>query len=209
LNEFFATKKTGLDLVKIFGSDKTGTKKDTQKGSYAFFDAQLLSIPVQSNNRLFYRAISPGILKKFVEQLKLFGIRYNEFKLDFDLEKPVVFTEDRTQLGDYTAKKADRNDEINRLEQLIGKDIALFSDKQFKELCDDENLPIIARNKLDNGESKNLWYEQVIPQETIFYSLFISNEDIISKGILDGEIVQIGANATIGFGYCQFKLLEI
>jgi CRISPR-associated protein Cmr4 len=210
LNEFFAVKvkKDENFLKKVFGVDKLKRDTDTQKGEYAFFDAQLLSIPVQSNNRLFYRATSPGVLKKFAEQLNLFGIQFNEFNLDFDLDKPAVFTENGTKLGDFDAIRKDRNGEINRLEELTGRDIALFSDRQFKELCEDDNLPIIARNKLDNGESKNLWYEQVIPQETIFYSLFMSSENILTKDVLDGKIVQIGANATIGFGYCQFNLLN-
>jgi len=212
LNEFFAVKKKGkVDLVKVFGADKTDDSRETQKGSYAFFDAQLLSIPVQSNNRLFYRATSPGVLKRFVEQLNLFGIKCADFNLNFELSQPIIFTEDETKLGDFSANKMeiteDNTNEIKRIEHLIGKDIAIFSDNNFKELCDDDNLPIIARNKLENGESKNLWYEQALPQETIFYSLFLSPDDDITKDILEEEIVQIGANATIGFGYCQFKQL--
>jgi CRISPR-associated protein Cmr4 len=210
LNEFFAVKKKGVvDLIKVFGADKTDSKKETQKGSYAFFDAQLLSIPVQSNNRLFYRATSLGVLKRFVEQLNLFGISYSDFNLGFEAisGSPVVFTEDQTKLGNFTAIKKEKNTDIERLETLIGKDLAIFSDEDFKELCNDDNLPIIARNKLENGESKNLWYEQTIPQETIFYSLFLSSDNDITKEFLEGEIVQIGANATIGFGYCQFKQL--
>jgi CRISPR-associated protein Cmr4 len=209
LNEFFAKKK-GKDeafLKKVFGVDKMGRDNETQKGACAFFDAQLLSIPVQSNNRLFYRATSPGVLKRFTEQLRLFGIQYDDFELDFKLDEPVVFTESGTKLGSFTAKKEEKKEVVNRIEALIGKEIALFSDEHFKELCDDDNLPIIARNKLENGESQNLWYEQVIPQEAIFYSLFISDENNITREVLEDGIVQIGANATIGFGYCQFKQL--
>ena len=83
-------------------------------------------------------------------------------------------------------------------------------DPEFISLCSDDNLPIIARNVLDNGESKNLWYEQVIPAETVFYTLIDDKGD----GKLFGEltksdtIVQIGANATIGYGYCKFINLK-
>ncbi len=73
------------------------------------------------------------------------------------------------------------------------------------ELCSDEGLPIIARNRLENGESQNLWYEQVVPQETVFYTLMKVDEEFAEK--LDKQIVQIGANATIGYGYCEFKKL--
>ena len=64
-------------------------------------------------------------------------------------------------------------------------------------------LPIIARNCLENGESKNLWYEQVLPRETVLGTLLLSSEDTLAK-VLNGKVIQIGANATIGYGYCEF-----
>ena len=73
----------------------------------------------------------------------------------------------------------------------------------FSKLCDDEHLPIIARNKLDNGTSENLWYEQVIPAETVFCAM-IDDYDGKLTACLDGQYVQIGANATIGYGLCKF-----
>ena len=79
--------------------------------------------------------------------------------------------------------------------------------ERFSALCSDDNLPIIARNVLDNGESKNLWYEQVLPAETVLYTIIQENEDKLAKE-LDGQIVQIGANATIGYGYCKFEILK-
>lgn len=74
-------------------------------------------------------------------------------------------------------------------------------------LCSDDNLPIIARNVLDNGESKNLWYEQVLPAETVLYTIIQEDGEVLAKA-LDGQIVQIGANATIGYGYCKFELIK-
>lgn len=78
------------------------------------------------------------------------------------------------------------------------------SEEEFISLCSDENLPIIARNVLENGESKNLWYEQVIPAETVFYTLIDNKEDKSLAAKLENAIVQIGAGATIGYGYCKF-----
>ncbi len=77
----------------------------------------------------------------------------------------------------------------------------------FSVLCNDDNLPIIARNVLENGESKNLWYEQVLPAETVLYTIIQEEGDVLAKA-LDGQIVQIGANATIGYGYCKFELIK-
>lgn len=87
-----------------------------------------------------------------------------------------------------------------------GKAVKIESDK-LVSLCSDDNLPIIARNVLDNGESKNLWYEQVLPAETVLYTIIQEKGDDLAKA-LDGNIVQIGANATIGYGYCKFELMK-
>lgn len=82
-------------------------------------------------------------------------------------------------------------------------------DKQcddFHDLCSDDSLPIIARNCLENGESKNLWYEQVLPSHSVLGTIIvIPNGDEFD--LLNGKIVQIGANATIGYGYCRFVKL--
>lgn len=75
--------------------------------------------------------------------------------------------------------------------------------KDFEELCSDDNLPIIARNCLENGESTNLWYEQVLPAQSVLATIIqINKADDLEA--LNGAIVQIGANATIGYGYCKF-----
>ena len=79
--------------------------------------------------------------------------------------------------------------------------------KDFIESCNDESLPIIARNCLDNGESINLWYEQVLPSMSVLAAVIETPEDE-TLDVLDGQIVQIGANATIGYGFCKFKKIK-
>lgn len=92
-------------------------------------------------------------------------------------------------------------DKKNLLEKIEKKEKCDY--KKFKELCSDDNLPIIARNCLENGESTNLWYEQVLPAQSVLATVIQTNnaEDLNE---LDNAIVQIGANATIGYGYCKF-----
>lgn len=81
------------------------------------------------------------------------------------------------------------------------KDIDLAA---FKELT--EELPVIARNQLDNGESKNLWYEEFVPRETIFGMVIQGEKDLLEKfdAAVNGKVIQIGGNATVGYGYCLF-----
>jgi CRISPR-associated protein Cmr4 len=80
------------------------------------------------------------------------------------------------------------------------------SSEQFKEAC--KELPVIARNHLENGQSRNLWYEEVVPHQSRFI-MAIQHEADKSDGdfekSLDNAIVQVGGNATVGYGLCQFK----
>ena len=77
----------------------------------------------------------------------------------------------------------------------------------FKEAAN--NLPVIARNHLENGISKNLWYEQVVPHEAEFIVAIIYPEGFEFQEKfnthLDNKLIQIGANATIGYGISLFE----
>ena len=75
-----------------------------------------------------------------------------------------------------------------------------------------KQLPVIPRNHLENGISKNLWYEEIIPRETRFYFITMvekkcKNEQF--EAYLTDNIIQIGANATIGYGYSKISSLSI
>lgn len=169
------------ERVEIFGSDKTG-KQESKKGKVIFYDAHLLFLPVQDDNNLFTYATSESVLNQTKSRLELFGLKninFNQFKVT----------------GNRNYNKS-------------------WLRKDFSSLCSDENLPIIARNALDNGVSKNLWYEQVIPAETIFYAVIQEPDNYTKKpggllaGAIKNKIIQIGANATIGYGYCKFSLIS-
>lgn len=69
-----------------------------------------------------------------------------------------------------------------------------------------EELPVVARNYLDNGESQNLWYEEFVPRESVFGLVVqASTEDLsIFNKIVNNKVIQIGGNATVGYGYCLF-----
>lgn len=190
LNEYASQGNNGNEIIAadkrrdIFGCDKIG-KGDTKKGLYTFFDANILFLPVQDNENLYHLETSHDVIGRFRDQMNLFGIQLNQ---------------DDEQLK-------------NELKQNLGitKEVKFSeSNKDFIDLCSDDNLPIIARNVLENGESKNLWYEQVLPAETVLYTLIDDKEDDTLSTELkkDKTIVQIGAGATIGYGYCKFTNLK-
>lgn len=209
MNEY-ATVKAELedkDRIAIFGVDKTGKKSDTQKGGCTFFDAHLLLLPVQDDKNLYKLVTSEETIKQYLALLEMVGIS-------------VVFDDFINEL-----KSCDSH--------FYGKEGGIISFKSFKELCSNDELPIIARNNLTgNG---NLWYEQCLPQKTVFGTIidipesvrvvlkekadssqksksvecFVNNVPQLMTNAFNDKIVQIGANATIGYGYCKFiKIYE-
>ena len=74
----------------------------------------------------------------------------------------------------------------------------------FKKLTDD--LPVIARNYLDDGRSKNLWYEEYVPREAVFGCIVQGPEPELEafNDKINEKVIQLGGNATVGYGYCLF-----
>ena len=97
-------------------------------------------------------------------------------------------------------KLFDRNASI-KLDDTNWKDV---SAQTFKAIS--ESLPVVARNYLDNGESQNLWYEEFVPRESVFGMVVQGEEEDLRKfnTPLNNKVIQIGGNATVGYGYCLF-----
>lgn len=164
---------------KLFGSDKTGKSKGSQKGEAIFFDAKLLYLPQQTNTDK--------------DNEKTYTLNTSEAVIDLMNDRVRLFAPEFNYKPEETIK--------------------LIPHALFKSICSDDNLPIIARNVLDNGDSRNLWYEQVLPAETVLYTIIREEDNVegnkegnVLAEALNGKIVQIGANATIGYGYCKFEL---
>lgn len=99
------------------------------------------------------------------------------------------------------------SDSVKRkLETLGAKNLNLkiddYMDGKLAELA--EELPVIARNFLDNGISKNLWYEEVVPRESVFV-FGLQAPDNVLPSALHNKVVQLGGNATVGYGFCMIE----
>lgn len=172
---------TKEDIIRIFGSIKPEQKNKKEENKY------------QKGEAIFFDANLLMLPKQDNEEL---------FKLVTSEKVSNQMTEMMKMLG-MSEENIKKIDEVIKDKKKSEK----ASNKDLLELCNDENLPIIARNRLDNGESKNLWYEQVLPAETVLIT-FIASEDNKLEKALNGKIVQIGANATIGYGYCKFEKIN-
>jgi len=198
-------------MAHIFGDEK-------QSGKVRFIDAHLLGIPMRSDTKPYYICTSPKAILEFVESAKLFGISIEEIQ---ELEKFGRYTGANAAIGSGTATietiDAQANSGINFavLERYIGSPAAIVPDKEFEKLLKD--LPVIARNQLDNGESKNLWYEEVLPRKSRLWTIIsepthLHHNDTklanhfrrFREYLTDDEMIQIGANASVGYGLCSF-----
>jgi len=235
--------KQGQLTNYIFGPPNDGNNPH-QTGAYSFFEAHLLTRPVRSNARPYYNAISTEVIEMLLESIDDFCIAFDETTkmalegmkaLSLSKGSPVIFENlDDVKIENFTAKK-NTTFEASKLEDFLGKNIALFHHEDYKNL----SLPVLSRNHLDNGVSKNLWYEEVVPKQSKFYFVLgkptnldmtdrkkLENfdkkfDDIFDKicAETDGsesadeaeveKIVQIGANASIGYGYTRITKVSL
>jgi CRISPR/Cas system CMR subunit Cmr4 (Cas7 group RAMP superfamily) len=168
----------------------------------------MIAIPVRSNYKQFSLTLSPELFKETNLKCNLLtGKRiFNEInKINnlFASPKP-----------DYDIYFEDEKFEKETLIPLLAcKGITSFEDRfaiadnvRFNDFA--KNLPVIARNQLENGISQNLWYEEVVPHKSVFITYMVATEKYFSEFesilIKGGTSVQIGGNASIGYGLCKF-----
>lgn len=218
------------DIYRVFGSVKpsaTESKQQTSKdedimtGMYKFMDAHLLCIPVRSDRRAYLHITCPLVLENITNQLQLFGKSslVNDISTvacminDNDSREAYCFNEalNGAILEDFEFKTTHKSHELPELlKNLFGNEIAVTSNYIFKTLTNDLHLPVIARNHLENGESENLWYEQIVPRKSRFwFTLLKPQNEVIpnfdNKIVAPDSVIQIGANATVGYGYIKIN----
>jgi CRISPR-associated protein Cmr4 len=208
-------------------------EKGQYAGAIGFSDARILLFPIKSVKGTFAWVTCPYVLKRFKKDLKICGVEKdfeipNENTITTNskirVDENVVILEEysfnniyedekTTKLAKFLAKET-KIDEIN--EKLIVLEDDVFKDfvTQFTE--------VITRTKIDNstGTVKDgaLFTEEYLPAESIMYSLAMASpifapiedkrgleneEDVLNFFKKCPDVIQIGANATIGKGVCE------
>lgn len=214
----------------IFGDEQKNLTADDAKtysklpkqGLVKFIDAKLLFLPLRSNKKPFFHVTSLATLNEAKSFLESFGISLELDSFTSNGQSVVIGTEDAmVEDVECASLKAD----FSKLKALFGiENLAIFNDEDFNEAV--SNLPVLARNSLDNGKSVNLWYEEILPRESILYTVFcyynnLDDSKPDAKGKTDKkkfemayrlfeekllqDSIQIGANASIGYGITKFS----
>jgi CRISPR-associated protein Cmr4 len=223
LRWFFECKHGDEDMInRIFG--KEGDERGGS-GQVVFTDAKILFFPVRSSEDVFKWVTCNFLIERVLRDLEFIGI-----KPDGIATTPVNALEGSAQsayaseilLEDFpiTANKTMPTELFNFLtkfadEEDVKQRLIIVSNDVFKTLVT-MATQVIARNVLDNitKTSTNLWYEEVVPADAVFYTIMrpAYRDD---KGLMEAltnsangignQIIQIGGNETIGYGFVKFS----
>ena len=210
------------------GTEGKPGKGNNSPGNFRFFDARLLSIPVRSDQVTYFNLSCPQIIDDLLATAKLFDVSLPDQQSYVTARSGLgrhIAVHGESEVGEAILEnpdiKAVEADLPTTIRALLGDHPALITNESknpnlkalsypedlFRVLCDDFHLPVIARNQLNYGISGNLWYEQVLPRQTRFYFALLypdsAGKQLEALEKLLTEPVQIGANASIGYGQCE------
>ena len=189
LREYF--KAVAPELVaSVFGSDEA---KNTTQGKLKFLTAEMLAVAARaSRGESAYCLVSTETAVS----------RFSQMKEEF-LGDSVAY-----ERGPANSVEIEGFSPAGKLNTPFG-DIYLLSEEDFRHI----SLPVMARNCLEDGRSTNLWYEEVVPHESLFFFPVLANDqdkDCLKAFAekISGRVVQFGGNATIGYGLCKVCVME-
>jgi CRISPR-associated protein Cmr4 len=207
----YAKAKKWPNVDDLFGSEPNEKKSDKLKsGSHYFSQANLLSFPMRSDKLQFFNVTCPSLLKELHNMLpnnhnlktKIETLLKNKAIADLAENIPISDTFDGYIIEKHTIKTR-KVDNIfdNELTKVFGENMVVMHNDSFKRIV--TKLPIITRNQLENGQSTNLFYEEIVPRESVFG--FTLQAETVITSFDDIPEIQIGANATVGYGFCSIK----
>jgi CRISPR-associated protein Cmr4 len=221
--QYLTRNKIDLDLNQVFGTQN-------QAGAVAVTDGRLLLLPVRSLNSHYKWVTCPYLLERFQRDCELAGLTSVSFDLQplrnledgkaLAVGKGRLYIEDIQLEIEAGAKLESFAEEIKSLikhdsvKERLADNLVIVNDKEFNFFAT-YSLAINARNQLDNNKiSQNLWYEETIPPDSLFYTLLFARPG--EEGALDSLVqmfkqhpyLQVGGNETVGQGWCAISCID-
>jgi CRISPR-associated protein Cmr4 len=136
LREFFKNQwsETDIKLKYIFGPDNTRDASAGENiGHYKFFAADILTLPIRSNKKPFYRATSKEIIEYIIKKAKAFEVALDISTVDAEERNPKIkdIIPPIVKLEDWLAVSEPTMPEINH----VGNDVAFLNINNFKQLA--------------------------------------------------------------------------
>ncbi len=214
--------------TKVFGKKPSSEGAD-QAGSVVFSEAKTLAFPVRSPQSIFLWVTCPLILSRFSRIAfgeerhipKLHGMHQvcdSQMLKDGKLGiEEMSFTAQAGEEAKYWSGVMRQFPEGKTMQEHMQKNLAILDDQTMVELVKSttEVIPRI-RIDVDTGTVKKgaLWYEEYLPQDTLMYFIIrnasITGESLLGKvaQALDGTLIIIGGNETVGKGLAWLKVMK-
>ncbi|MGB9887670.1 MAG: type III-B CRISPR module RAMP protein Cmr4 [Moorellales bacterium] len=201
-------------VLQVFGEPE-------RAGDVSFSDARLLLLPVRSLQGHFRWVTCPYILERYRRDCVLAERPLPEFRLA-EIENGAALADETETLFleelTFSARAFDLSAVVSTLEPLVyhpelrlrlRRRLVIVNDHEFSYFAR-YGLPVDARNVLDDETktSRNLWYEEVVPPDTVFYALLLARPDRREalkqlRALFDERPhVRVGGNETVGQGWC-------
>jgi len=190
-------------------------------GALLVSDARLLLLPIRSLSAAYKWITCPHLLERYVRDKQRADheaatvtrpdIACGKYLCaDKTTDKNTLFLEERQ----FDHKEGLLDDLVNTIKPLIHHEWTRDRlAKQLIVLHDDDftwfaryGLAVQARNALDEKKtSKNLWYEESIPADALFYALLAERGpdaiEPVKQLFKDHPYLQAGGNETVGMGW--------
>ena len=216
------------DAKKIFKDEK----QKQYAGALGFSDARILLFPIKSVKGVYAYVTSREVLKRFKRDLEICEAKESiEIPSDNSItEVSKIKIKDNIVILEEYSFEVKADEKTTKLAEFLSKEteideikekLVILEDEVFKDFVT-QFTEVITRTKIDNstGTVKDgaLFTEEYLPAETVMYSLVMAspifapvedkqgleNEDDVLNFFKEcPEIIQIGANATIGKGICK------
>jgi CRISPR-associated protein Cmr4 len=203
LREHFEKKwNSDLRVKAIFGKEGEDGS-DSETGDYVFLSADLIALPIRCTHQQYVLGFDKTIADminakaKHIVGKEIFSCKVNGAQNNFFAENAPA----EIYAEDYSLKANAYASPLNTQENLLANKYATLKNEDFATLA--KNLPVVARNKVKGN--KNLWYEEIVPHQTLFLTFIgTSKENSDFTTALTTDLIQIGANASVGYGLCKF-----
>ena len=200
---------------------------DENAGGLLISDVRLLMLPVRSLTSSFYWITCSHLIQRCMRDLKRAGFSVHEpVNLEVASNKfaglesnmSSVFLEERqferdgdlpSGLAGFVSRFIAHSDVRKRVETRL----AIVNDDDFAWFAR-YGLPVSARNSLDREKktSKNLWYEETLAPDSLFYSLISERIDgTLDEAhalLMNDPYIQVGGNETVGQGWFAIQSVD-
>lgn len=234
----------GPELEKESSNASAKARSNAYAGAVSFTDARLLFFPIRSMKGIFAWVTCPFIISRFNEEMEAYGKimeNLDSLRLPAAPENAVaserlVIRSGNNQnivLNEYTFN-VNVNKECLELAKKVASWLFGTEDRKFTDrvvvVGDDAFASLVAngtevnaRIKIDpetgTVADKALWYEELVPPETIFYSVCFAGKErgketdklmdseTVLEQITDAsnlpEVFQLGGDSTVGRGFVR------